>query len=265
MTAEQLDPMLATRTELAGDFAEGILLDCEDNGEVELLERDEIAAIHLYTQNGKFSAYLSELLRSRARQMLKPFAPYLKLLLGALFKLPRVKGTVYRGIMRNVSASYKSGSKFVWWAVSSTTLSIDSLSRDAHFANSSERTYFSIAAQHAIDISRYSSVPSESELILVPGTRLRVVACLPSGPGLCIVQCEEIGSPLGFFEFTEMPQQSVQVTKQQPLILPITTISTGESAASTQIINISKGMHVFMKNFCHWIFYLLCHCLPHLR
>ena len=200
MTAEELDPMLATRVELACDFADGLLADCEESGEVELLERDEIAAIHLYTQHATFYEHLNFLLRLQDRYSLETFAPYLKLLLGALYKLPRVKATVYRGIKENVSASHMTGTKSVWWTVSSVTLSVDSLSSNQYFGHSGQRTLFSIAAQHAIDISRYSSVPSESELILVPGTRLRVVACLPAE--FCIVQCEEIGSPLGFLELS---------------------------------------------------------------
>ena len=201
MAEEQVDPMLDTRVELACDFADGLLGDCEDSGEVELLERDEIAAIHLYTQDTKFYVHLNDLLRSRSREPLKSFAPYLRLFLGALHKLPRVKGMVYRGIKENVSAKYKTGSKFVWWAVSNTTSSIDALSSDSYFGNSGQRTFFTIDAQHAIDIARYSSVPNKNELVLVPGARMRVIACLPSGPGLCIVQCQEIGQPLGFFDY----------------------------------------------------------------
>ncbi len=197
------DPMLPTRVELACDFADGILLDCEDSGEVELLQRDEIAAIHLYTQNTSFYSQLNQLLRSRARQMLKPFAPYLKLLLGGLQKLPRVDTTVFRGIKGNLSPSYKKGTKFVWWALSSTTATIDCLSNPQFFGPSGERTLFTIAVKHAVDISRYSSLPSENELVLVPGSRMRVVGSVLNADGSCIIQCEEVSPPLGFFEFEE--------------------------------------------------------------
>lgn len=197
------DPMLPTRVELACDFADGILLDCEDSGQVEPLQRDEIAAIHLYTQNTSFYSQLNHLLRSRARQMLKPFAPYLKLLLGGLQKLPRIETTVFRGIKGNVSPSYKKGTKFVWWAVSSTTATIDCLSNPQFFGPSGERTLFTIAVKHAVDISRYSSLPSENELVLVPGSRMRVVGSVLNADGSCIIQCEEVSPPLGFFEFEE--------------------------------------------------------------
>jgi hypothetical protein len=201
--SEDLDPQMGTRVECACDFADGLIADTEDAGETELLSRDEIAAIHLYTQNSNFYRDLNKLLRSRARELLRPYAPYLRLLLGALHKLPRVKGVVYRGVKGNMSAKYKTGSKFVWWAVSSTTSTIDCLSNDDFFGTSGERTFFAISAHHAVNIARYSSVPSENELVLVPGARLRVVGAAAGDADLCFIQCEETAAPLGFFEFEE--------------------------------------------------------------
>jgi len=57
---------------------------------------DELAVIHLYTQESPFYKVLNERLRSEKRQMLVPFFRSIKLLLRGLYKLPAIKATVYR-------------------------------------------------------------------------------------------------------------------------------------------------------------------------
>lgn len=59
------------------------------------LTPDMAAAIHAYTQESKFYKKLNALLRSRAREELKPFFPYMKLFLSAMHRLPPVKCTLY--------------------------------------------------------------------------------------------------------------------------------------------------------------------------
>ena len=62
------------------------------------LTEQEIAAVHFYTQEGPFYPALNAALRDADRAALKPFFPYLKLVITALHKLPRVRDSVYRGI-----------------------------------------------------------------------------------------------------------------------------------------------------------------------
>lgn len=59
------------------------------------LTPDMAAAIHAYTQESMFYKNLNAFLRDRAREKLKPFFPYLKLLLSGLRRLKAEKCTLY--------------------------------------------------------------------------------------------------------------------------------------------------------------------------
>jgi len=56
------------------------------------------------------------------------------------------------------------------------------------------RTFFEINIAKGVNISPYSFFPNEEEVLLLPGTRLRVVEQLDLGGGLVVVQLEEIPS-----------------------------------------------------------------------
>lgn len=89
------------------------------------LSVDQLAAIHLYTQEWSEapSLYrcLNRALRSDDRSKVKPWFPFLKLLITALRQLPKFKGPVWRGLKKDVSAKYPSGLTFRWWPFSSCT------------------------------------------------------------------------------------------------------------------------------------------------
>jgi hypothetical protein len=73
------------------------------------LTPDESAAIHLYTMEWKDSLYiaLNRHLREADRRSLLPWFLFLKLFLTALFKLPSVRGTVWRGVADDLNGEYK--------------------------------------------------------------------------------------------------------------------------------------------------------------
>ena len=75
------------------------------------LTSDESAAIHLYTlewpdEQPSMYSILNQKLRSEKRRELNCWYSYLKLFLTALYKLPSLKTTVWRGIRGNVSDLY---------------------------------------------------------------------------------------------------------------------------------------------------------------
>jgi hypothetical protein len=73
------------------------------------LGREEIAAVHIYTQDCPLYAELNRLLRAKERQALKPYLRYLKLFLTACYKLPEVGGNVWRGVpeaLADISADH---------------------------------------------------------------------------------------------------------------------------------------------------------------
>ena len=94
------------------------------------LNKEEIAAIHFYTQESVFYAVMNQIMRARNREPLKPFFSYLKLFLGALYKLdlPPTPQTVYRGVKKQIYSIKNKGDEKVWWAFSSATASIGVLS-----------------------------------------------------------------------------------------------------------------------------------------
>ena len=80
------------------------------------LTLDQIAAIHLYTQQSPIYSVLNAQLRNHDRNALKPAFPYLKLFLTALYSLPPVSSvTVYRGIKGDLSAKFRDGTEHQWW------------------------------------------------------------------------------------------------------------------------------------------------------
>ncbi len=89
------------------------------------LDLELAASVHLYTQDTPFFVILNALLRDRNRDKLKPFFPYLNLLITALSKLLAKQGsrprTVYRGVKVDLIAHYPEQSNKVWWGVSSTS------------------------------------------------------------------------------------------------------------------------------------------------
>jgi hypothetical protein len=146
--------------------------------EPERLSVDEIAAIHLYTQETPFYPTLNALLRSSNRTLLTPYLPYLRLFVTALGKLKPTQAVVYRGVNVDLSAQYLTGLECVWWPISITTSEVNVLSNPMFFDLAQPRTLFTIQTKHAVDIRHYSSMPNEAELVLLPGACLKVTGVL---------------------------------------------------------------------------------------
>ncbi len=137
---------------------------------------EEAAAVHLYSQESPFYRILNSHLRESDRTSLACFLPYLRLLLGGLYKLPLCTETVYRGIPLGLTQEYnQQGLKFTWWSVTSTSASLAVADK---FTTDACATIFSIHARCIVDIAQYSAVKSEHEYILLPGIDLRTVPCV---------------------------------------------------------------------------------------
>ena len=160
----------------------------KQKNELPPLSEDEAMAIHVYTQDCNVHKKLNELLRRRSRGQLKPFLPYLKLLLTALHKLTPLAGTVFRGVHADLAAMYPKGREIVWWGFSSTTVSLEVLQNPEFLGREGKRTLFSIETKQALDVERYSAIGGEQERLLLPGTCLVVKGLLDCGGGLTMVQ-----------------------------------------------------------------------------
>jgi hypothetical protein len=134
-----------------------------------LLTRDESVAIYLYTMPKEFFSKLNIALRDTNRQALQPWLHFLKLLITALKKLPTTKTTVWRAVYKDVVFTLDEGEVYTWWDITSCSMNINSVQP---FLGESG-TLFAIETIHGRDISMFSAVPDEQEVIIMPGTRVR--------------------------------------------------------------------------------------------
>ena len=147
---------------MAQTFAANTL---KDRGASEVLNADQIAAVQFYTQESVFYPILNTRLRDRDRTLVSPFLPFIKLLLSALYTLPRQSVVVFRGVKKNLLTTFPEGKGKVWWSFSSTTRSLKVLENEMFVGKKGDRTMFHISTTAAIDIGPYSAFPNEQELV----------------------------------------------------------------------------------------------------
>jgi hypothetical protein len=149
------------------------------------LTSDQSAAITLYTMESEpytSSVFyiLNSALRSEARDQLKPWLLYLKLILTALSHLHSIHATVYRGLKLDTKIEYEryqEGKDVYWWGFSSCTTN-KNISEQEYFLNSTgTRTLFIIECSHGKYIGSHSYNRNDQEILLLPGTRFEVVRC----------------------------------------------------------------------------------------
>jgi len=174
--------------QVALDRAEQILDEGTDQYGLTL---DEIACIHLYTQQSKFYKTLNAHLRAEDRSKIFAFFPYLRLMSSAMNKLPKVTEPLWRGVPIDISLNYPEKKKFYWWGFSSTTTDIKLL-KSEQFLGPTKGTLFMITCTRGRSIARYSAIPAESEVLLPPGIRFLVKGCIEVG-GAHLVTLEESG------------------------------------------------------------------------
>jgi hypothetical protein len=133
------------------------------------LTRDESAAIYLYSMSTTFYRHLNTVLRAEKRNELKPWFAFMKLFITALEKLPSVKCTVWRGVNYDSTLTFVDDDEHIWWAVNSCSMALDVI-RPFLGENG---ILFAIEATHVKDISEFSAIPDEHEVVLMPGTRVR--------------------------------------------------------------------------------------------
>jgi len=155
------------------------------------LTLDEIAAIHLYTQESQFYKILNTYLRESDRNKIKSFFLYLRLMLSAMNKLPKITENLWRGVPQDISKDYPDNKKFYWWGFSSTTTD-HKLLKSEQFLGPSKGTLFMIKCSRGVSIAKYSAIPAESEVLISPGIRFVVKACIQVG-GAHLITLEESG------------------------------------------------------------------------
>jgi hypothetical protein len=131
---------------------------------------NESAAIYLYTMDTPLYETLNRVLRFENPPDLIPWFDFLKLFITAVEKLPSHKTTVWRGLAKVKASNFIEGQMFTWWNVNSCSMYV---SVAAGFT-CDMGVLFCINNIYSKDIRTYSARDEEEEVVLMPGTRLRV-------------------------------------------------------------------------------------------
>ncbi|CAF1308817.1 unnamed protein product [Rotaria sp. Silwood1] len=164
------------------------------------LTQDESASIMLYTMGWKpldkcLYFVLNDTLRSSDRQQkLEPWYLFMRLFLNALFRLPSLSKTAYRGVKLDLSQRYIRGQTIVWWGFSSCTTAVNVLNSNQFLGAKGDRTMFTLQCLSAKDIRRHSYYPTEDEVLLMAATQFKVIGCL-NQDNFHIIQLEETSPP----------------------------------------------------------------------
>jgi hypothetical protein len=163
------------------------------------LRINESAAIRLYTiewDRPHRSLYfmLNYTLKKDDREHLPPYFKYMKLFLTALTKLPCVPQlTIWRGVVKNVSAEFSPDIPITWWPFSSCTTSLPVLENNMYLGNTGNRTLFSVDAINGRAICAHSHFGTEDEiLLLLPGTYMVVQSQFSPAPDLHIIHLKQV-------------------------------------------------------------------------
>ena len=178
---------------------------------------DESASIALYTMEWtpfREAVYylLNTNLRDKNRGALKPWFPYLKLLITALQRIPRPEGRmeVYRGLCfetLNDKNHYKIDEEIIWWGFSSCSTDRLIAQKGQFVGEEGLRTLFVINCFNGIDIQNHSHFKREKEVLLLPATTVKVTKIEENADGLCIIHLKEIPSLPGLLEKIQTPVQ----------------------------------------------------------
>ncbi|CAF3522094.1 unnamed protein product [Rotaria socialis] len=168
------------------------------NRDSTILTLDESAAIYLYTMPIPLYSTLNKALRAENREELKPWLAFLKLFMYALKKLPSNRTVVWRAISENITSTLTKDRVHTWWSVNSCSTNPNILS--AYYGR--ENTIISIRTLHGKNISSLSAFPIECEVVLPPGTCIRVQSDpLIIDDQYFIIQLEEMA---------QLPQESAE-------------------------------------------------------
>lgn len=174
------DEDVQTGVHCALQFAVGHLGDDRAEGRRYAMTVDEVAAIHIYTQETQLYQTLNATLAAQNHVAVKPFLPYIKLLLTALYKLPVVKGSVTRGVdkrMGNLSETYVEQQPVKLWRFNSSTRTVEVMGKflvdDEHGAVP-DGSLFLLQVLTGVDVKSFSANDTEDEVLLLPGTNYHV-------------------------------------------------------------------------------------------
>ena len=174
---------------------------------------DQSAAIALYTM--EWSPYdqslyyiLNKTLRTEDRRKLKPWFPYLKLILTGFSRLPKSKLTVYRGMRSEIEGGYEKydiGKEIIWWGFSSCSKIQAVAEKEQFMGETGRRTLFVIECTNGREIGKHSYFQKEREVLLPPATSVQVVDRKIGEDGVLTIYLREVISQFKYLEDPESP------------------------------------------------------------
>ena len=175
------------------------------------LTPDESASIMLYSfewhpKEKSFYYITNRYLRTEDRDKLKPWFLFFKLTMTALSKLPSARGVAYRGVKEDLHELYPEGKKWICWAFSSCTTSLEVVESDRFLGKTGTRTLFKIECYSGKNIHQHAFHSNEKEVLLLPGRQFVVVSCENFGNGLHIIGLKEVVPP---FPLIDLPDEWV--------------------------------------------------------
>lgn len=206
------------------------------------LTRDESNSIRLYTlewqpKDKSLFYILNQTLRSAERQLLKPWLPFIRLILTALSHLPSASLIVYRGINMDLTTKYLKDETVIWWGSSSCMKKSNQLEKRLFLNKTSKRTLFVINCYSGKNIHHHSLY--EGEVLLPPARRFNVVSSTRKEKGLYIIELNEIQPA---FDFCDGFSSSIHISTNHPThniqFQPISTVSLSKKSLPAALSNL---------------------------
>ena len=163
------------------------------------LTEDGIAFIMKYTAEDSQPTIYADMNSKAYDSDRSKIIPYGAFMVGMVKHMKQIEAygnhTVYRGVKSDLRSDYPEGRRVTWHGFSSTTKTLKVLENPLFCGTTGKRTIFAIKLTQgqAREISRYSLVGSEDEVLLPPGCRFVVESSLPQGD-LTLIQLREIES-----------------------------------------------------------------------
>lgn len=189
------------------------------------LTKHEATAIFIYTMkhlhtNQDISIQLNQALRYGIHVDANRWIPYLKLFVNGLNKLPQKKGRIWRCAQGNISEDYQD--ECIWLGFSSCTET--KWVAEDFVDKYKPHTLFVIDCINGKAIRNYSDHPWEDEVLLMPGTHLRVIKKESQSHGIKVVYLQE--EPSYVHPFTWPLRYTAPITRSRrstnkPITYPI--------------------------------------------
>lgn len=134
---------------------------------------DESSAIYLYSNEwneNSLQCVLNQALQSGIPMKIERWRDFWNLFINALKKLPTIQKTIWRGLPKDLVLTLDSSSDIICWNITSCCLSEKKMKPMLHQGS----ILCSIKALQGKDIRAYTCDNSYQEILLLPGTQLRL-------------------------------------------------------------------------------------------